>query len=47
MTPEEQERVYQLCERIVLEQDLSNFDALVKELNYILAAKRERIRENS
>jgi hypothetical protein len=29
MTPEEQERMYALFERIVLEQDLQMFDELV------------------
>ncbi len=45
MTPEEQDHVYRLCERIVLEQDLGIFDELVRELNQILLAKRERMRE--
>ncbi len=47
MTPEEQDHVYHLCERIVLEQDLQIFDELVREFNQILAAKRERMREGS
>lgn len=46
MTPEEQDHVYRLCERIVIEQDLLIFDELVRELNQILSAKRERMRED-
>lgn len=45
MTPEEQDHVYRLFERIVLEQDLEIFDELVRELNQILSEKRERMRE--
>lgn len=39
MTPEDRERVYALCARIVDEQDPSRFEQLVEELAAILERK--------
>jgi hypothetical protein len=44
MTPDERERMAILCERIAKEKDPDTFDKLVRELNNLLALKRERIR---
>jgi hypothetical protein len=41
MTPEETERMYQLCAQI--KKDPKKFDALVRELNDLLEQKHERI----
>jgi len=43
MTPDERERMAILCERIAKEKDPNTFDKLVRELNNLLALKRERI----
>jgi hypothetical protein len=43
MTPEETERMNQLCAQIKTEKDPQKFDALVRELNDLLEQKHERI----
>ena len=43
MTPEERERMNQLCVLIQQEKDPEKFNVLVKELNDLLEAKLERI----
>ncbi len=36
MTPEERERMIQLCTLVQTEKDPEKFDALVKELNHLI-----------
>ncbi len=43
MTPEETERMNQLCAQIKTEKDPQKFDELVRELNDLLEQKHERI----
>jgi hypothetical protein len=43
MTPEEQERMKSLCERIAKEQDQKKFLELVQELNDLLDRKNQRL----
>jgi hypothetical protein len=43
MTPEEQERMHFLCERIAKEQDQKEFVKLVQELNDLLDGKTHRL----
>ena len=43
MTPEEQQRMNEICAKIVTEKDPAIFDKLVKELNDLLEQKHERI----
>ena len=43
MTPEERERMNELCKRIMDEKDPLVFDKLCEELNELLEAKHERI----
>lgn len=43
MTPEEQERMQFLCERIAKEQDQKKFVKLVRELNDLLDCKTQRL----
>ena len=43
MTPEEQERLNELCRRVVAERDPQKFDELVKQMNDLLEKKYERI----
>jgi hypothetical protein len=43
MTPEEQERMEYLCQRIAVEKDPQIFDQLVRELNDLLEVKHGRI----
>lgn len=43
MTPDEHEKMNELCTRISTEQDPQTFDRLVKELNDLLEVKHERI----
>jgi len=46
MTPEETLRMNELCKRIQVEKDPSTFDALVYELNELLAGKERRIHDD-
>jgi hypothetical protein len=43
MTPEERERMNDLCQRIQKENNPEIFDKLVRELNDLLELKHERI----
>ena len=43
MTPEERERMNNLCERIVKEQNHDVFVKLVQELNDLLDHKQQRL----
>lgn len=43
MTPEEQEKLNELCRRVIAEKDPKVFDKLVKEMNDMLEKKYERI----
>ena len=43
MTPEERERMNQICRRVQEEKDPEIFDQLVRELNDLLETKHERI----
>jgi hypothetical protein len=43
MTPDEQERMQCLCQKIAVEEDPQIFDQLVKELNELLEVKHGRI----
>ena len=43
MTPEERERMNELCKRIMDEKDPLVFDKLCEELNELQEAKHERI----
>lgn len=45
MTPEEREKVNDLCKRIQEEKDPGTFNRLVRELDELLATKGRRIRE--
>jgi len=43
MTPEERERMNQLCERIQNEQNPQRFTKLVEQLNKLLETKEKRL----
>lgn len=43
MTPEERERMDELCRRVQEETDPHKFDELVRELNQLIEGKHERI----
>lgn len=43
MSPEEREKMDELCKRIQVEQNPQIFDQLVNELNDLLEVKHERI----
>jgi hypothetical protein len=43
VTPEERERMNQICRRVQEEKDPEIFDQLVRELNDLLETKHERI----
>jgi hypothetical protein len=43
MTPDERERMNELCSKIATEKDPDTFDKLVKELNDLIEHKHERI----
>jgi hypothetical protein len=43
MTPDEREKMDELCRRIQTEKDPQTFDRLVRELNDLIAVKHERI----
>jgi hypothetical protein len=43
LTPEEQERLNEICRRVIVEQNPNTFDELVKEMNDLLDTKYERI----
>ena len=43
MTPEEREKMNELCKRIQTEKNPQNFDQAVRELNELLEIKHERI----
>ena len=46
MTPEEREKMNELCARIQAERDPETFDGLVKELNDLIAVKHQLIHQN-
>jgi hypothetical protein len=43
MTPEERERMDELCKAVQAEKDPRKFDELVRELNELIEEKHERI----
>jgi hypothetical protein len=43
MTPEEREKMNELCKQIQIEKNPQVFDQLVQELNELLEVKHERI----
>jgi hypothetical protein len=43
MTPEERDRMYELCKLIQDEKDPQKFSDLTDELNQLLDKKRERV----
>lgn len=43
MTPEESDRMNELCAKIATEKDGPVFDKLVRELNDLLEKKHERV----
>ena len=43
MTPEERERMFEICKRIQDEKNPEIFDQLVKELNELMEEKHKRI----
>lgn len=43
MTPEERERMEELCKQIATEKDPETFDRLVLELNELIEVKHQRI----
>jgi len=45
MNKAESERIHELCSRIATEQDRQEFLKLCEELNRILSAKHERLRD--
>jgi hypothetical protein len=45
MTPEERERMNELCRQIQIEKDPAKFSALVEELNKLLEEKEERLQK--
>lgn len=47
MTPEERERMHELCERIAKEQNHEKFVKLVQELNDLLDHKEQRLEDPS
>jgi hypothetical protein len=46
MTPDQRERLTQLCEQIAKEQNHARFHRLVKELNDLLEKKEQRLDES-
>lgn len=47
MTPDERERMNELCRQIQVEKDQRKFAALIEELNELLAKKDERLGKTS
>jgi len=47
MTPEEEERLNELCRGVIAEKDPKKFDELVKQMNEMLNKKYERIKRRS
>jgi hypothetical protein len=47
MTPEERERMNELCRQIQDEKGQKKFSALIEELNQLLANKDERLEKSS
>ena len=45
MNKDQRDRILELCSLIIVEQDRKKFQALVEELNVILAAKNERLKK--
>jgi hypothetical protein len=45
MTPDERERMANLCQRIATEQDREKFTQLVKALNDLLSVKDHRLED--
>ncbi len=43
MTPDERERMHNLCEQLAIEQNHEKFTKLVQELNDLLDHKEERL----
>lgn len=46
MTPEERQRMYQLCAMIETEKDRHRFLQLIEELNQLLERKEQRLEED-
>jgi hypothetical protein len=46
MTPDEQEQMNILCQRIALEQDQERFTELIQQLNELLDGKSNRLSRN-
>jgi hypothetical protein len=44
MTPEEQEKMNELCKQIQVEKNPEIFDRLVRDLNDLIETKHERLR---
>jgi hypothetical protein len=44
MSPEERQRMFQLCELIQTEKDRDKFLALVRELNELFTRKEDRLK---
>ena len=47
MTPQERERMYQLCAMIDKEQDHDRFLQLIRELNQLLERKEHRLEDQT
>jgi hypothetical protein len=45
MTPDERNRMYELCALIEKEQDRRRFLQLIEELNYLLERKEHRLEQ--
>lgn len=45
MTPEERERMYEICSKLQVEQDSNTFTQLMTELNNLLERKEQRLQE--
>jgi hypothetical protein len=46
MTPEERQRMYQLCAMIEVEKDRHRFLLLIEELNQLLERKEQRLADD-
>jgi hypothetical protein len=45
MSPEERERMHEICDQLQVEQDHTKFTQLMSELNNLLARKEHRLEE--
>lgn len=46
MTPEEREKMEELCKQIAVEKDPNTFDRLIEELNDLFERKHQRIHQS-